>query len=69
VTGCTLLIAGVLIEPFENILAGSDLSRFGCQPATPEAVEGFLPVFDPVPPGTLGDGYMRMVSNTEIQQK
>jgi len=73
VTGCTLLIAGVLIGAFlGNFLAGSDLFSFRPTMAgkSPEAVEVVsFRVFDPVPPGTLGDGYMRMVSNTEIQHK
>jgi anti-sigma factor RsiW len=73
VAGCTLLIAGVLIGAFlGSFLAGSDLFSFRPTMAgkSPEAVEVVsFRVFDPVPPGTLGDGYMRMVSNTEIQHK
>ena len=71
--GCTLLIAGVLIGSFlGNFLAGSDIFPF--QPTlpdkAPEAVEIVsFRVFDPVPPGTLGDGYIRMVSNTEMQKR
>jgi len=72
-TVCTLLIAGVLIGTFlGNFLAGSDLFQF--RPTltenSPKAVEVVsFRAFDPVPPGTLGDGYMRLVSNTEVQHK
>ena len=73
VTGCTLLIAGLLIGAFlGNFLAGSDLFQFRSTLTenSPKAVEVVsFRVFDPVPPGTLGDGYIRMVSNTEIQHK
>ena len=73
VTGCTLLIAGVLIGAFlGNFLAGSDLFPFRPTMASksPETIEVVsFRVFDPVPPGTVGDGYIRMVSNTEIQHK
>jgi len=71
--GCTLLIAGVLIGSFlGNFLAGSEIFPF--QPTlpgkAPEAVEIVsFRAFDPVPPGTLGDGYIRMVSNTEMQNR
>lgn len=73
VTGCTLLIAGVLVGAFlGNFLAGSDLFPFRPTMASksPETIEVVsFRVFDPVPPATLGEGYMRMVSNTEIQHK
>lgn len=71
--GCTLLIAGVLIGTYlGNFLAGSDLFSFRTTEAgrSPEAVEIVsFRAFDPVPPGTLGDGYIRMVSNTEMQNR
>ncbi len=66
-TTCTLLIAGLLIGTFLGIfLVGSNLFPF--QPTlagnSSEAVEVFsLRAFDPIPPGTLGDGYLRIVSN------
>ena len=72
-TVCILLIAGVLVGTFlGNFLAGNDLFQF--RPTltenSPKAVEVVsFRAFDPVPPGTLGDGYIRMVSNTEIQHK
>jgi len=71
--GCTVLIAGVLIGSFlGNFLAGSDIFPFRPSMArkTLEAVEVVsFRVFDPVPPGTLGDGYIRMVSNREMQNR
>lgn len=69
----TLLLAGILIGTFlGNFLAGSDLFPFRPSMASksPGAVEGVsFRVFDPVPPGTLGEGYMRMVRNTEVQYR
>ena len=66
-TVCMLLIAGLLIGTFlGNFLSGSILFPF--QPnladnsTEPAEVVSFR-AFDPVPPGTLGDGYLRMVSN------
>ena len=62
----TLLIAGILVGTFlGNILAKSDLFPFQQnQPAYSRAAsEVFsLKVFDPIPPGTLADKYMRMAS-------
>jgi anti-sigma factor RsiW len=67
----TLLLAGILIGTFlGNFLAGSDLFLFRPIMARKslEAVEVVsFRVFDPVPPGTLGEGYLRMVRNTEVQ--
>jgi anti-sigma factor RsiW len=69
----TLLIAGVLIGTLlGNFLAGSALFPF--QPAvasrSPEAVEvASFHIFDPLPPGTLGDGYMRLVGVTEVRYR
>ena len=63
----TLLIAGILIGTFlGNILVKSDLFPFQQNQAahSQAAVEVFsLKVFDPIPPGTLADKYMRMASN------
>jgi anti-sigma factor RsiW len=62
----TLLIAGILVGTFlGNILAKSDLFPFQQNQATHSqaASEVFsLKVFDPIPPGTLADKYMRMAS-------
>ena len=62
----TLLIAGILIGTFlGNILAKSDLFPFQQNQAAYSRVpiEVFsLKVFDPIPPGTLADKYMRMAS-------
>jgi anti-sigma factor RsiW len=73
VTGCSLLVAGVLLGTFlGNVLTRSDLFPFRPTAAgkSPEAVEVVsFRVFDPVPPGTLGDGYIRLVSKTEIQNR
>jgi anti-sigma factor RsiW len=69
----TLLLAGILIGTFlGNFLAGSDLFPFrpGMARKSLEAVEVVsFRVFDPVPPGTLGEGYLRMVRNTEVQYR
>ncbi len=63
----TLLIAGILIGTFlGNILAKSDLFPFQQSQASHSqaAIEVFsLKVFDPIPPGTLADKYMRMASD------
>jgi hypothetical protein len=71
--GCTLLITGILIGTFlGNFMAGSDLlsSRPIVAGKTREAIEIVsFRAFDAVPPGTLGDGYIRMVSNTEMQNQ
>ena len=65
----TLLIAGILIGVFLGSLLGrSDL--FPLQPSqtvrSRAASEVFsLKAFDPLPPGTLGDQYIRMASHGE----
>ena len=67
----TLVITGILIGSFlGNFLGGSGLFSFRTTVAgkSPEALEIIsFRVFDPVPPGSLGDGYIRMVRNTGIQ--
>jgi anti-sigma factor RsiW len=66
---CTLLIAGVLIGAFTgNMLVKSDLFPFMQNQAARSraAIEVFsLKAFDPIPPGTLGDKYLRMASYGE----
>jgi len=63
----TLLIAGILIGTFlGNILVKSDLFPFQQSQASHSqaAIEVFsLKAFDPIPPGTLADEYMRMASD------
>ena len=63
---CTLLFIGILAGTFlGNILAKSELFPFQQRQASysQEAIEVFsLKVFDPIPPGTLADKYMRMAS-------
>jgi anti-sigma factor RsiW len=63
----TVLIAGILIGTFlGNILAKSDLFPFQQNQGaySQAAVEVFsLKVFDPIPPGTLAEKYMRMASD------
>jgi len=65
----TLLIAGILMGTFfGNMLVKSDLFQFQQNQAVPSqaAVEVFsLKAFDPIPPGTWGDRYMRMASSGE----
>ena len=62
----TLLIVGILVGTFlGNILAKSDLFPFQQSQASHSqaAIEVFsLKAFDPIPPGTLADKYMRMAS-------
>jgi anti-sigma factor RsiW len=62
----TLLIVGILAGTFlGNILAKSDLFPFQQSQASHSqaAIEAFsLKAFDPIPPGTLADKYMRMAS-------
>jgi anti-sigma factor RsiW len=65
----TLLIAGILIGAYLGSLLGrSDLFSLQPSPAVgPRAAsEVFsLKAFDPLPPGTLGDQYIRMASQGE----
>ena len=65
----SLLIAGILMGTFfGNMLVKSDLISFQQNQAahSQAAVEVFsLKAFDPIPPGTLGDRYMRMASSGE----
>ena len=71
---CTVLAIGLLIGTFVgNYLAGSGFIppfqslQTGKISAAIEVVS--FQAFDPVPPGTLGDGYLRTVSNMETQYK
>jgi anti-sigma factor RsiW len=70
---CTLLVMGLLVGTFVgNYLAGNGLISFQSSQAgkIPQAIEIVsFQAFDPVPPGTLGDGYLRIVSNMETQHK
>lgn len=63
----TLLIAGILLGTFlGNILAKSERFPFQLNQAahSQAAIEVFsLKAFDPIPPGTLADKYMRMASD------
>ena len=69
----TLLIAGILIGTvLGNFLAGLPLIPFGpgMTNKPPEAVEiASLRVFDPLPPGTLGETYIRLAGNTEVHYR
>ena len=62
----TLLVAGILLGTFlGNILVKSELfpSQQNQAAHLQPAIEAFsLKAFDPIPPGTLGDKYMRMAS-------
>ncbi len=63
----TLLVAGILLGTFlGSILVKSELFPFqpNQAPQSQAAIEAFsLKAFDPIPPGTLGDKYMRMASS------
>jgi predicted anti-sigma-YlaC factor YlaD len=73
VAACTLLVIGLLIGTFAgNYLAGTGLISFQSLRAgkISEAIEVVsFQAFDPIPPGTLGDGYLRIVRNMESQYK
>lgn len=68
-----LLVIGLLVGTyFGNILARSDLFPFNLiqsSRSSEETTLTALQVFDPVPPGTLADGYLRMVNYTESPLK
>jgi anti-sigma factor RsiW len=71
---CTVLAMGLLIGTFVgNYLAGSGLIP-PFQSLQAGNISGAIEVvsfqaFDAIPPGTLGDGYLRTVSNMETQYK
>ncbi len=69
----TLLISGILIGTFlGNFLAGGTLIPFGPGIANkpPEPVEvASLRVFDALPPGTLGETYVRLAGSTEVHYR
>ena len=62
----TLLVAGIFLGTFlGNILVKSEIFPFQQNQAahSQAAIEAFsLKAFDPIPPGTLADKYMRMAS-------
>jgi len=68
-----LLVVGLLVGTYlGNILARSDIFPFSPIQTTRSSEETTLTslqVFDPVPPGTLADGYLRMVNYTESHSK
>ncbi len=63
----TILVTGILLGTFlGNIIVRSELLPFQQNQTTHSqaANEAFsLKAFDPIPPGTLGDKYMRLASN------
>jgi len=66
-----ILIVGLLAGSyFGNILARWNLFPFQNNPlSNSEGLFASLKVFDPAPPGTLAEGYLRMVSYKENQSK
>jgi len=68
-----LLVVGLLVGTYlGNILARYDLFPFShmqTRRSSEETTLTSLQVFDPVPPGTLADGYLRMVNYTESHSK
>lgn len=68
-TTCVLLIAGIMAGIFlGNIVVGNELFPFRQSwiAHSQETLEAFsLRAFDPIPPGTLGDRYLRMASYGE----
>jgi len=66
-----ILIVGLLAGSYlGNILARWDLFPFQNNPlSNSEGLFTSLKVFDPAPPGTLAEGYLRMASYKENQPK
>ena len=66
-----ILIVGLLAGSyFGGILTRWDLFPFQNNPlSNSESLFASLKVFDPAPPGTLAEGYLRMVSYKENQSK
>jgi len=66
-----ILIVGLLAGSYlGGIVARWDLFPFQNNPfSNSEGVFTSLKVFDPAPPGTLAEGYLRMVSYKENQSK
>jgi len=66
-----ILIVGLLAGSYlGGFLARWDLFRFQNNPlSNSEGLFTSLKVFDPAPPGTLAEGYLRMVSYKENQSK
>ena len=66
-----ILIVGLLAGSYlGNILARWDLFPFQNNPlSNSEGLFTSLKVFDPAPPGTLAEGYLRMASYKENESK
>ena len=64
------LVVGLLVGTYlGNILARSDFFPLQTSPSSQEITLTSLQVFDPVPPGTLADGYLGMVNYMESDSK
>ena len=64
--GSILLVVGLLLGTYlGNIMARCDFFPFQTSRSSEETTLTSLQVFDPVPPGTLADGYLRMVNYKE----
>jgi predicted anti-sigma-YlaC factor YlaD len=67
-----ILVIGLMAGTYlGSILARFDLLRFQTNPASysQEAFFTSMRVFDPAPPGTLAEGYLRMVSYKESESR
>jgi predicted anti-sigma-YlaC factor YlaD len=65
-----LLVIGLLVGTYlGNILARCDFFPLQTSRSFQETTLTSLQVFDPVPPGTLADGYLRMVNYMESDSK
>jgi hypothetical protein len=66
-----ILVIGLMAGTYLGILARFDLLRFQTNPASysQEAFFTSMRVFDPAPPGTLAEGYLRMVSYKENESR
>jgi predicted anti-sigma-YlaC factor YlaD len=72
VTVSVILAAGLLVGTYlGSILARRDLFPFQTNPAgySQEALFSSMRVFDPAPPGTFAEGYLRMVSYKENESR
>jgi len=64
------LVVGLLVGTYlGNLLARSDFFPLQASPSSQEITLTSLQVFDPVPPGTLADGYLQMVNYMESDSK
>jgi hypothetical protein len=71
VAASIILVIGLLAGTYlGSILARHDIFPFRSNPASePRGVIASMRVFDPAPPGTFAEGYLRMVSHKESESR